>query len=1158
MKRGLVIAVSVAVLPPLLLASAFLFLFGTERGAQWLLQQQLPALTGDRLSIDQVQGNLLGTLEVYGLTWRSAETDLLDVQQLRLVWQPRKLLAGRLGIEALTADDIRLNLPEPQDEKDEQAGPVLPELPDIRLPLGVAIESLQLRRIRVVGEEGEQTVERVRLRARSEGAVLRIEQLQVEAPQGRLSVQGQAGLAGDWPLQLAMDWNAEIAGQSYAGQGRLSGPLAHPQLTHQLQQPYSVSSRGRLDLRGNEPRVAIAGEWQDVSIALGDERTLAAPQGDYHLEGSLSRYRAELQGPLRITALPPADVSLQLSGHGFERVEIQRLQLATLEGKIEGQGELRLAPQLGGRLNLSAEGLDPAAQWPQWSGNIGGQLQLQGRMAETGPQAKLELIDLQGQLRGYPVRGNGRLNVSQRDLTDLSLALEVADARLQANGSLTDRWDIEWMLEAPQLARVLPEAEGQVHGQGRIQGDRTAPLIEAQLHGEVLRWQALRLENLHALLNLDPTRPQDATAELRLEGLTTAAQRIHSARMTLESETTRQRITLQVDSERSQLQAESAGRLSAWAWDGELQQLRLESPRLGQWQLEKPVALAIAPQQTALGDTCLVREEARLCSDFCWSGAEGLRASGKLHALPLFDYLATFMPADVSGRGQLGGHFNLHWAEDTRKAELQLALSDASLSLVDATEQVQGFELRDVALQASLQDQRGQAELSGTIVDHGGFNARVELLAEQPGNWSVAGLNGEVEADFADLAFLDTLIPALQQTDGNLGLSLDLAGTLSRPKVTGSFTAGGRTGLVPLGVQLEDITLQADLSDLDRAQISGHLKSGPGQLDFQGQADWRGELTALLRLQGENVELVNVPEAHALASPDLTLRLEGRNLDLTGEVRVPEARIEIKEVPQTAVRVSEDEIVIREDAAEQARADRGLQVTSRVRVILGDEVTISALGFEGRITGNLRYEASPGQAERGFGDIVIAEGLYTAYGQKLAIRDGRISFAGPLDNPGLDIRAARTVRDVVAGIHISGTLLSLETELYSEPPMDQGEILSYIVLGRPLDEAGGGDKSALVGAIYGLGLKQGDSLAQRIGLQMGFDEIGVSGGETLQESAFLMGKQLTPRLYLRYVVGLFEAGQRLEISYQLTDHLSLESEHGQESGIDLIYSIEKD
>ncbi len=57
-----------------------------------------------------------------------------------------------------------------------------------------------------------------------------------------------------------------------------------------------------------------------------------------------------------------------------------------------------------------------------------------------------------------------------------------------------------------------------------------------------------------------------------------------------------------------------------------------------------------------------------------------------------------------------------------------------------------------------------------------------------------------------------------------------------------------------------------------------------------GDLEWRDRLPfGQIKFKGENLELVNVPEARVAVSPDLRFRIDGRKIGVDGAVRVPSA-----------------------------------------------------------------------------------------------------------------------------------------------------------------------------------------------------------------------------------------------------------------------------
>ena len=94
-------------------------------------------------------------------------------------------------------------------------------------------------------------------------------------------------------------------------------------------------------------------------------------------------------------------------------------------------------------------------------------------------------------------------------------------------------------------------------------------------------------------------------------------------------------------------------------------------------------------------------------------------------------------------------------------------------------------------------------------------------------------------------------------------------------------------------------------------------------------------------------------------------------------------------------------------------------------------------------------------------------------------------------------------------------------------------------------------------ALSSLGLKGGGLLADELRTGLGLDELRLETEGDLTEASVVLGKYLSPRLYVRYGVGLAGDAGSFLMRYELTEHLRLESETGEASGADLLYEIER-
>jgi translocation and assembly module TamB len=186
-------------------------------------------------------------------------------------------------------------------------------------------------------------------------------------------------------------------------------------------------------------------------------------------------------------------------------------------------------------------------------------------------------------------------------------------------------------------------------------------------------------------------------------------------------------------------------------------------------------------------------------------------------------------------------------------------------------------------------------------------------------------------------------------------------------------------------------------------------------------------------------------------------------------------------------------------------------------------------------------------------------GTFYVFGQRLDIDRGRLLFDGPVDNPALDVVALRRNLAVEAGVEITGTVRLPRVRLVSNPPVPDGEKLSWLLTGQGLDRASRND-FALLGAASAqlLGGSGGKPITTQIANTIGLDDISVRdsgsavpGGTSSQVVAF--GKRISDRLTLVYEQGLTVATNALRIEYTLTRFVTLRAEAGTVSSVGIYF-----
>ena len=210
------------------------------------------------------------------------------------------------------------------------------------------------------------------------------------------------------------------------------------------------------------------------------------------------------------------------------------------------------------------------------------------------------------------------------------------------------------------------------------------------------------------------------------------------------------------------------------------------------------------------------------------------------------------------------------------------------------------------------------------------------------------------------------------------------------------------------------------------------------------------------------------------------------------------------------------------------------------------------------LSGDLLVLLDDERIPNGQGVLHFNNASYQVLGQTMQIDTGKMLFAGPINNPELDVIVKRDVKDITTGIKIVGTLQKPKTTVFSSPVMSDGNALSYLISGRPLSEASGSQNALLAKAALSLGVKNSASITQQIGSSLGLDEFSIAGGESFDSTSLILGKYLSPKLYVSYVQGLFTPVGTVGFDYQLTKSLSIEAESGLDQSIDFIYKIERE
>ncbi|HUH00127.1 MAG TPA: translocation/assembly module TamB domain-containing protein [Gammaproteobacteria bacterium] len=908
-----------------------------------------------------------------------------------------------------------------------------------------------------------------------------------------------------------------------------------------------------------DAEITAALEWAD-SVLTVERAELASPGSEFLVTASGAidtrderiDYRVAAEADMQLPDRPPVSAQLTAAGD-LQGVRIETLEAQLLGGTVEGMGQIKWAGDDAADFRLAFSELDPAGLARGWPGRLSGVLEIRGNPSgEDG--LEISLASLSGEFRSLPVSGGADLNVAGSTLRLHRAALAVGEATLTASGRMDeDNVLLDAALDAPALQALHDAARGGLAATAHIEGTRDAPRMSLEAQGAGLRWRNMRARSLEIDADIDLSGAQRSSVVASLERFATAPGPGMGVRVEADGTPEDHGMRLELSQTRParRLELGASGSFADERWSGWVNTLLIEVEQQPVWALREPAALDAGAAGVSLGDACMAGTLGLLCLQAEWERAgpwSGRATLAQLDLAPLSQWLgagflahgvlsgAVVVDADEGGFLALSGGLELT-AGDIRlvgeDSNPLIAWDGGELMLTGDARQARG------ELQLAL---AGEDRVNGTLTV--GWNA-----ADPP-------LDGRLEAVLGQLQIITELVPDLADLEGHATVTASVSGTVGDPRLLGRFEWLDGTAQIPtLGLQPSDIEFVAQL-EAGEFSFRGSGRSGEGRFETDGRFALDAEaVTGQAALRGSDVLLADLPEARVTATPDLQLTYAGRELVIGGTVSIPFARISGLGGP-SAVTTSPDEVIVGPRA--QAVEDE-VVVRSRVRISVGPDVRVQAAGLRGRVEGSLLAVTQPLALPWGRGELRVVDGTFSTFGQRLEIETGRLIYTGgPLENPGLEIRAVRKVDEVTAGALVRGTLQQPEISVYSEPPLPRAEALSYLTLGKSLDQLQSGEQNTVNQAANSLAMSGGGLIARDLGRRLGLDDVSVSADDETGGTSVVIGKYLGAGLYVSYGLGLFDTVNTLRLRYQINQRLSVEATSGDEAAADLYYTFERD
>jgi translocation and assembly module TamB len=1106
------------------------------------------------------------------------QLDFTIEDQLHLSWQSLKTTVHfdqQLDIKDLAVLDLQLQIlqkdtnqsiaqDEPEfDFANWQYQPI--KLPGIVLPIEFTLTNLEITTFGIqLPNQDKQLIDKLVLQASGKASDIELTNLKIQSAQGQLQAQGKITLQDNYSHAIALQLQSKIAKLGELNITATSkGDIANLHSELHIKGLSQLDAIIDTDLTSNDLPLQLAVDWQHLSWPL-DLPTYRSEKGQLSASGNLSGLDVAAELDASAQDMPPVKLNVALFADR-KTLSVTKLNAQLLEGELRAEGRLELAQPLTWQGGIELSHINPGSYWQELTGDISGALQTSLNYSAASLHAELSELDLHGIWRDWPLQISGSsVYDSESGLSIKDIELVNGKNSLTLNGTLDNGQNLamQLALNAQALGQSLPILQGQLQLQAEVKGTTTQPQLSFAVDGKALEFMQWQTEQVKGKGSLTWDDEKPISLQLTFSGISDEELTLDSAVVNIEGNAASHNINMEAQGPLASLKAKLTGELTEHSWQGQW--------LFGEIQSEYANLILAEPfnidadwqsQQYRISAHCWRQQESSLCinqAHYSKQQAVWDLAIDNLAIVPLLARHIPSLPA-VKSDSELSLTLSGSWnGQGLPQASLHAELSPASWTFNQKKPVNLALESMSIDGELSATQAQLMAHMQGPEIGELKLNVTID---PQPG---ARPISGKVHIQDLNLQPFLPLVPQLQILSGRIDGQTDISGTLGAPLLNGQVTLidGALAGE---GIPIKLTKLHQQLAfNGQQLDFNGGYQLGDGIGEISGQLSWASELSGLLNISGEQLEVDYQSMLRAKVSPHIVLTFAPNSLEVKGDITVPYARFKLRELPPSAISPSRDVVMLNQQQDQSELQQKlAMHLTVKVDPQHQGEVKIDAFGLTSNLQGELLLRQGK-QELQGDGEMQLVNGRYRAYGQNLLIKEGQILFNGSLDRPYLTVEAIRdpklTADGVIAGIRIQGSVDRPEASIFSEPAMEQKESLSYLLSGHSTATKGSeGEDTMLTNALLGFGLGRSENAVSSIGSRLGVKDLNLDTSGQGTDTQLNISGYIAPGVQLRYGIGVFDSASEVALRYQLMPQLYLEAVSGVNNALDLYYrfSIDK-
>lgn len=939
-----------------------------------------------------------------------------------------------------------------------------------------------------------------------------------------------------------------------------------------------------------------SGEWQN------------APNNSRNAASSLQRFAINFNGILDAEQLPAGKLNIQANGDSG-LIRINRFSHVGAAGSIDASGTVDVRQGVAWDINAVMNRFNIGYFLKDTPSLITGTIDTDGRWSDTQQSINIKQVNLSGMLKGQQLSAKGSLSAKMRlpkDLASYFKRLQTQDAQTQYEqvnalidsldaNNLVLRWgdnyvtangnakQLQTKINITSLDQLSNQLAGKVTGGATLSQPvgQALPTIYIDLVGERLALPGFILRQGSVRGKLVNLANSPSQLVVTAEGLDAAGQSFDSVKASFNGTEKSHVVDLNIANKQLDVGARVKGGFDRdkLSWSGVIGKGQIKSKYATLNQLQPAQLIVNLPyNQNGKNQDLKVQLAAH-----CWQAADQtgkLCLREKLVASPdqgevdvalqnldasLFSVL---LPEDINWNGKINGKAIVGWQRGrpptinttlySDNGKIGLAQDGESTSMTLPYKRVSLIALsvpEGIKLRTDINTGRGARGYAEVIVD--------PYKDPKP-------ISGALVLNELDLAIFKPFFPGMRVLRGNVTMAGGLGGTLTKPQFYGDVKlSNGRIAMLDLPVNLSKVNAEAKIRGT-QATIDGTFNSGTGEGALTGTVDWQQKLQAKLSIVGEGLVITQPPLLVAEIDPDIDIivRPGDRYVDIKGAISVPSATIRPPEASEDIITQTEDAVVLDRrligNIEEVLAISKPWSINADIGVDLGDDINFRGFGAVIPLAGAINITQNGTGIMRARGVVQVSRRTnINAFGQSLELNYGQVRFDGDVMKPSLSIEAAKTINSKTVGLRVKGTTESPNITVFNNAGLTQQQAMNALVTGRIDNKSATqiseqGFKSQVTNNLAAAGLSFGlsgtRSLTNQIGQAFGLQGLTVDASGSSEDTNVNVTGYVTPDLYIRYGVGVFNAQNSLSVRYQLTRRTYVEASSAAENAVDVVYS----